>query len=278
MRAWVNGRLLEHPDEPAVAVTDRGFSTGDGVLESLKLVGGVPFALTRHLDRLSQSAHGLGLDGLDLDVVRRGVAEVVAGQDWALGRMRITVSRGVAPLATLSDTAAPTIAIVADAMAPQPASTTVATVPWSRNERGALTGLKTTSYAENVVALAYARARGAGEAVFANTRGELCEGTATNVFYVLGGRLRTPSLASGCLPGVTRALVLEWYGAREIDEPIEVIDRASEVFLVSTTRDVQAVRAWDGRKLPAPGPVTRAVAEAWRAREAADLDPHSHPG
>ncbi|GAB2857919.1 aminotransferase class IV [Nocardioides pacificus] len=273
MRAWVNGRLLEDPDEPAVAVTDRGFSTGDGVLESLKLLDGVPFALTRHLDRLAQSARGLGLDGLDLDVVRRGVADVVAGQDWALGRMRITVSRGIAPLAALAGTGRLTVAVVADEMAPQPATTAVATVPWVRNERGPLTGLKTTSYAENVVALAHARKAGAGEAVFANTRGELCEGTATNVFYVVDGELRTPSVAGGCLPGVTRALVLEWYGAREVDEPIDVIDRASEVFLVSTTRDVQAVHAWDGRELPAPGPVTRAVAEVWRAREEVDLDP-----
>ena len=63
------------------------------------------------------------------------------------------------------------------------------------------------------------------------------------------GELRTPTLASGCLAGVTRALILEWYGGREVDEPIEVIERASEVFLASTTRDVQAVAAWDGREL-----------------------------
>ena len=60
-------------------------------------------------------------------------------------------------------------------------------VPWTRNERAATAGLKTTSYADNVVALAYAKARGASEAIFGNTRGELCEGTGSNVFVVIDG-------------------------------------------------------------------------------------------
>ena len=112
------------------------------------------------------------------------------------------------------------------------------------------------------------RARsGASEAIFANLAGHLCEGTGTNVFYVVDGELRTPTLASGCLAGVTRALILEWYGGVEVDEPIEVVDRASEVFLASTTRDVQGVSRWDDRELPAPGPVTAEVAEMWRKRE-----------
>ncbi len=130
----------------------------------------------------------------------------------------------------------------------------MATVAWPRNERGAVAGLKTTSYAENVVALAEAKRRGATEAVLPNTQGHLCEGTGSNVFYVVDGDLRTPTLASGCLAGVTRDLVLEWCGAREVDEPLEVVERASEVFLTSTTRDVQGVSRWDDRDLPAPGP------------------------
>jgi branched-chain amino acid aminotransferase len=159
------------------------------------------------------------------------------------------------------------VIVVADAMSAWPETTAVATVSYPRNERGALAGLKTTSYAENVVALAEARARGASEAVFANLQGHLCEGTGSNVFYVVDGELRTPTLASGCLAGVTRALVLEWYGGREVDEPIEVVERADEIFLVSTTRDVQAVSRWDDRELVAPGPITREVRETWRRRE-----------
>jgi branched-chain amino acid aminotransferase len=92
--------------------------------------------------------------------------------------------------------------------------------------------------------------------------------------YVVDGELRTPTLSSGCLAGVTRALVVEWCGAREVDEPLAtVLDTASEVFLASTTRDVQAVARWDHRDLPAPGPVTRRCAETWAAREAETLDP-----
>ena len=103
--------------------------------------------------------------------------------------------------------------------------------------------------------------------MFANTVGDLCEGTGTNIFYVLDGELCTPTLASGCLAGITRALVLEWYGAREVDRPLELVrEQASEVFVTSSLRDAQPVVAWDARDLPV-GPVTRAVQEVWRSRE-----------
>jgi branched-chain amino acid aminotransferase len=140
-------------------------------------------------------------------------------------------------------------------------------VPWPRNERGALAGLKTTSYGENVRALARARERGASEAVFANLQGQLCEGTGTNVFYVLDGQLRTPTLASGCLAGITRRLVLDWYGAAEADVPIDEILHANEIFLTSTTRDVQGIQRWNDRELTAPGPVTTEVRKVWQERE-----------
>ena len=267
MRAWMNGELLSDATAPAVAVVDHGMTVGDGVFESIKVVDGLPFALTQHLERLARSAQGLGLPAPDEADVRRGVAAVLEGQDLPLGRIRITYTDGPSPLGSGRGDAAPTLIVVADSMKESAATTAVATVPWPRNERGALAGLKTTSYAENVIALAAARERGASEAIFANLAGHLCEGTGTNVFYVIDGELRTPTLASGCLAGVTRALVLQWYGGTEIDEPIEVVDGASEVFLVSTTRDVQGVSRWDDRELPAPGPVTTKVAELWRQRE-----------
>ncbi len=273
MRAWVNGRLLDDAATAAISVQDHGFTVGDGVFESVKVVHGRPFALTRHLDRLARSAAGLGLPTLDEDALRRGVAAVLEAEQLPLGRLRITCTAGAAPLGSARGDSAPTLAVVADAMTPWDGPTEVVTVPWPRNERGALSGLKTTSYAENVVALGYARERGAGEAVFANTAGNLCEGTGSNVFYVVDGELRTPTLSSGCLPGISRALLLEWHGAREVDEPVGVLGRATEIFLVSTTRDVQAVRRCDGRDLPAPGPVTAQCAAAWAIREAADLDP-----
>jgi branched-chain amino acid aminotransferase len=273
MRAWVNGDLLDDPLAPAVTVSDHGLTVGDGVFEAVKVVDGQPFALTRHLDRLARSAAGLGLPHVPFDDVRRGVKAVLAAEALPRGRLRITYTGGVAPLGSGRGENPPTLVVVADVLQPTPPTTTIATVPWPRNERGALAGLKTTSYAENVVALAHARAHGAGEAVFGNLAGNLCEGTGSNVFYVVGGELRTPTLASGCLAGISRALLLEWYGGREVDEPLGVLASADEIFLVSTTRDVQAVARCDERRLVAPGPVTAECRSVWRAREAAETDP-----
>jgi branched-chain amino acid aminotransferase len=267
MRAWIDGQLLEDPTAPAVSVFDHGLTVGDAVFEAIKILDGQPFALTRHLDRLHRSAAGLGIGPVDDALLREGVGAVLAGAPIGLGRIRVTVTGGPAPLGSGRGDARPTVVVAASEVPPFAETARVITVPWPRNERGALAGLKTTSYGENVVALAEAHRHGAGEAVFANTRGHLCEGTGTNVFYVVDGELRTPTLASGCLAGVTRALVLEWYGGVEVDEPIEVVaERASEVFLTSTLRDAQAVVAWNGRDLPF-GPVTRAVREVWRDRE-----------
>jgi branched-chain amino acid aminotransferase len=272
VRAWVNGKVLDDPSGPAVSVSDHGLTVGDGVFEAVKAVRGRPFALTQHLERLRRSAEGLGLPEPDLEEVRRAVGQVLEGTTDDLSRIRVTYTGGPAPLGSGRVDSEPTLVVVAAPLEPAAASTRVATVPWPRNERGALAGLKTTSYAENVVMLAYAQERGAGEAVMANLAGRLCEGTGSNVFYVVDGELRTPTLGSGCLAGVTRALVLEWCGGREVDEPIDVVRRASEVFLASTTRDVQPVSAWDDRELPAPGPVTRAAQEAWREREGTMLE------
>ena len=185
------------------------------------------------------------------------MAAVLDGEPMPLGRLRITVTAGPSPMGSGRGSGAPTVIVVAAPMDPNPETTTVVTVPWPRNERAALAGMKTTSYAENVVALAAAQEKGATEAVFANLQGHLCEGTGSNVFYVVDGELRTPTLAGGCLAGVTRRLVLEWVGGVEVDEPIEVAAGADEIFLVSTTRDVQGVTRWDDRELEAPGPVTR---------------------
>ena len=274
MRAWVNGQLLETPTAPAVSVADHGLTVGDGVFEAVKVVEGQPFALSRHLRRLATSARGLGLTPPDEDVVRRAVAEVVEGQELPLGRIRITLTGGVAPLGSGRGDAPQTLVVVAAPMDPNPPTTSAITVPWPRNEKGALAGLKTTSYAENVVALARAAEAGATEAIFGNTAGHLCEGTGSNVFYVVDGEVRTPTLASGCLAGITRELLLEWMpDVVEVDEPIDILERAGEVFLVSTTRDVQGVHQIDGRELAAPGPLTRRAMEVWKQREAESTDP-----
>ncbi|MCW2786918.1 MAG: 4-amino-4-deoxychorismate lyase [Marmoricola sp.] len=273
MRAWLNGVLLSDPEMARIRVDDHGFTVGDGVFEAVKVVDGKPFALTRHLDRLVHSSAGLGLPQPDSAEVRTAIAAVLDGEALPLGRLRITWTAGPAPLGSGRGGGPPTLVVVAAPMSPAAAATTVVRVPWVRNERSPVAGLKTTSYAENVVALAYAAQRGASEAIFANTVGNLCEGTGSNLCYVVGGEARTPTLASGCLAGVTRALVVDWCGVREVDEPLSVLDLAEEIFLVSTTRDVQPVSRIDDRDLPAPGPVTLAAMRAWATREAEGQDP-----
>ncbi|MER7556179.1 aminodeoxychorismate lyase [Nocardioides sp. NPDC126508] len=267
MRAWIDGQLLDNPAAPAVSIRDHGLVVGDGVFETLKVIEDQPFALDRHLDRLERSAAGLGLPTLDRGVITKGVEAVLGAAPTAYGRLRITVTGGPAPFGSGRVEVEPTIIIGLEDATPNPEETKVVSVPWRRNEHGATTGLKTTSYAENVIALAEAREHGATEAIFANTVGDLCEGTGSNVFYVLDGVLKTPTLSSGPLAGITRALVLEWFGAEETDEPLaEVEEYATEVFLTSSLRDVQAVTAWGTRTLP-HGPVTRAAQEAWRTNE-----------
>ena len=271
---WLNGDICDET-VARISVFDHGLTVGDGVFETMKVTGGVPFALTRHLRRLAQSAAGLGLPAPDLDELSRGAYEVLEASGRPdRARMRITVTGGVSPLGSQRGDQPLTIVIALAPLNDWGATAPVAFVPWTRNERGAMTGIKTTSYAENVRALAYAAERGASEAIFANTRGDLCEGTGSNVFLVLDGELVTPPLSAGCLAGVTRALVLEWFGGAERDVPASALAQATEAFLVSTTRNVQPVSTVDGVALPAaPGPVTEKAAQVFAARAAQSPDP-----
>ena len=272
MRAWCNGELVD-PSAPALSVLDHGVTVGDGVFEALKVVDNIPFALTRHLRRMTRSAHGLGLPEPDQEMVRQAIKATLADQDLELGLIRITYTAGISPLGSNRDTQSPTLVVVAKEVAPRTRRTAAVTVPWTRNERGALAGLKTTSYGENVVALAYAEERDATEAIFANSVGDLCEGTGTNVFCVFDGVVTTPPLTSGCLAGITRELVIEWYDVHERDITMAELAEADEVFLTSTTRDVQGLKRLDGRTLVKKQPVTKAVVEQWERGEAQDIDP-----
>ncbi|MEZ5157290.1 MAG: aminotransferase class IV [Candidatus Nanopelagicales bacterium] len=272
MWTWVNGELRAGAPS-AVSVIDHGFTVGDGVFETLKTRGGVPFALTRHLRRLNRSAVGLGLPPIDEAVVRRAVDEVVAAEPYAVGVLRITYTSGPGPLGSHRGDAGATLACVSMQGTLWPDLTRIAVSRWPRNDRSPLAGLKTTSYAENAVCLAEAQAAGASEAVLGNLAGNLCEGTGSNIFVVLDGQAYTPPLSDGCLAGITRDLVLQWCDVVERSLPLSVLDTADEVFLTSSTRDVHPVDRIDERVLPAPGPVTRSVAEAFRLRSAADPDP-----
>lgn len=270
---WISGRLVTE-GQACVSPFDHALLTGDGVFETTRVYRGRAFALTRHLDRLARSASFLRLPVPEAGVLRDAVEAVVEANGLTQGRLRITVTGGPSPMGPERGTAGPTVIVACGAESVWSPTTDVAVVPWPRNERGALVGAKSVSYAENVVAFAYARERGAGEAVFANLAGDLCEGTGSNVFLARGGRLLTPPLSSGCLAGVTRDLVLELVDVTEEAVPVGALAGADEAFLTSSTREVQAIRAVDGVVLPAaPGPLTTAAAEAFADLLGRDLDP-----
>ena len=273
MKVWLDGQILES-DLAKISVRDHGLTVGDGVFETLKVTAGVPFAMTRHLARLGQSAHRLGLQLPPESTLRRAAEGLIAAHaPGEVGRLRITVTGGDGPPDSDRGTSGPTLLMVVGPGSPRPASAGLATVPWARNERSAVAGAKTTSYAENVVALAYAKKHGAAEALFLDTRGHLCEGTGSNVFVVVDDRLVTPALSTGCLAGVTRGLVLQWCGGSEEELQLAALDAASEVFITSSTRDVQPVSLVDGRTYPTPGPVTASVMATFATRSGADQDP-----
>ena len=277
VRAWVNGELVD-PAAPSIAVLDHGVTVGDGVFETCKVVDSVPFALTRHLARMDRSLAGLGLPKADREVIEAGIRSVMAGEPIASGLLRFTVTAGAGPLGSDRLDSPLTYIVTAGPQKPNPATAKLVVVPWPRNERGATAGLKTTSYAENVLALAFARERGAVEALFANTAGNLCEGTGSNVFVVLDNEILTPDLASGPLAGVTRELVIAWcrHGGLTVRAeplPMSILQRAAEVFITSSTKDVMAVHAIDDRLVAAPGPVTARVAEIFSLMSSERPDP-----
>jgi len=189
---WLDGELVAAA-EARVSPFDHGLLVGDGVFETVRVYGGRPFAWTRHLDRLAHSASGLGLAVPDRGALRAAADAVLAANGHLDARLRITVTGGVAPLGSERGEAEPTVIVATSEVKPWPDSVRVVVVPWVRNDRGATAGLKTTSYAENVRALAYAHERGASEAIFANTRDELCEATGSNVFVVRDGVVATPA-------------------------------------------------------------------------------------
>lgn len=276
MLAHVNGNLV--PEETAaVAVFDHGLTVGDGVFETIAVRDGIVLALTRHVARLARSAAGLGLPSPDQTAIRAAVLETVAANPaLKLGAIRVTYTSGLGTVGSARGAEGATVVIGLRELAAYADSVPVITVPWPRNERGALAGLKTTSYAENAKALAEAHRQGADEALFANTAGNLCEGSGTNVFVALGGRLVTPPLSAGCLAGITRGLLIERcdLDIEERDLPMAALADADEAFLTSATRDVQAIEAVDGRRCPAaPGPLTKQAATAYAALLAREPDP-----
>jgi branched-chain amino acid aminotransferase len=256
-----------------IAGNDHGLLVGDGVFETLKVTERGAFAVRRHLNRLTRSAAALHLPPPDHLRIREAIDAVVDGRDFPRGKLRITYTGGRGPLGSEAAYGPPTLFAALAPADPAAPITSIVTAPWTRNERGALAGVKSTSYAENVRTLAYAAEKEASEAIFLNTAGHVCEGTGTNVFLVFEDTVVTPPLSSGPLPGITRELIMEWSPVEERDLTLEEAKRADEVFITSSMRDVQRIERWDDLIFSPVRPITEAVATAFDERSQADLDP-----
>ncbi|WP_193214104.1 aminotransferase class IV [Luteolibacter marinus] len=243
---WCNGEFLE--GKLPVSPGDRGLTHGLGLFETILATDGQPVELARHLARMAAGAERLGWR-LELEQVEGAMVELLGrrGLNTGRARLRLAVTAGTGDLRSLELGDDPRLWITAAPCPEPPESVSLWTSPFPRNERSPLAGLKCASYAENLFALDQARRSGADEALFYNTRGELCEAATANVFLVRDGCYATPPLSSGCLPGTMRARVME---QREVEErPLTAADleAADEVFLSSATRGLVRVSAIDGK-------------------------------
>lgn len=244
---WSNGRISQ---EAHVPVSDHGLTVGDGVFETIKTIDGQPFALTRHLQRLTNSAVGMRLPTPNDALIRNAVNELLNESSYPVGRLRITWTSGSGGAGSQrSKPIVPTLIITHDPASAWPANARVVTMDWPRNEQSPLVQLKTISYAENVLALDIAHASGGEEAIFFNHAGHLAEGTGSNVLLRSDDIWVTPPLVSGILAGVTRALAVEWCGVVERIVTRDEFLRCDEIVLTSTTRDLQAVGWVNGRAI-----------------------------
>ena len=258
--------------------SDRGFTLGDGVFETLRAYGGKPFRLGAHLARLVSGAETLGIP-LPLPAARiaEAVAETIAANDLTTGgaAIRITLSRGIGARGLLPPTdARPTLMIAATTYqppAPHPLSAVIVDV--RRNEHSPLARLKSLNYLDNVLAQRDAAARGADEAILLNTAGRLACAARANLFVLRGRTLLTPPASEGVLAGIARAEVLE--SVRELgigvhETPLErdALAAADEAFLSNSLMEIAGLGRIDGRAIGEGGigPTTARVAEAYRAR------------
>lgn len=265
---WLNGSLMPL-HEARISPLDHGLLVGDGVFETLVARNGQLFAVHEHWERLIHSCVIMGLKPVPEEVFITAMQAVLEANQLPNARVRFTLTSGDGPLGSDRGDSPGTVLVTSSALNTWPPTERVALSPWPRLENGALTGVKSTSYGDNVRALVHAKSRGCGEALLANTRGELCEGTGSNVFIVLDGKLVTPPLSSGCLAGVTRKLVIQACAqiglpCTEVAIPTAVLAECEEAFLTSSTRDVHPIAEIDGRALSVPGPITAQVQAAFQ--------------
>ncbi len=281
---WLNGHL-RLPAQARLDPADRGFLLGDGLFETMRAVSGRVPLLARHLARLDSGCRLLGLQPPRADVIASAITDLLGATSLSDAGVRLTLTRGPGPrgLAPLPE-ATPTLLIIAFALPPpvQPVRATIAQVT-RHNERSPLSRTKALGYLDAVLALREAYERGADEALLLNTRDRLACATAANLWAVRDGRLFTPPLDNGALPGITRGLLFEiapslGMDAREVPFAPTDLASAEEVFTTNSLRLATPIASIDGRPASggAPGPITSRIAAALRG--AAALEAPGHKG
>jgi branched-chain amino acid aminotransferase len=255
--ASVDG-VITLASEATIPATDEGLLRGDGAFEVIRIYSGQPFRLEEHLTRLERSASNLRLS-LDLEAVRadanRLLAHAGAGSDHEA--LRIVITRGGRRL------------LMTEPLHELPERVRLGSVTYSPTR--ILDGVKSLSYAANMLATRLARERGFDEALLVTPHGRVLEAPTSSIFWVTGDELYTPPLSDHILASITRALVVEVADAHEQECTLDDLFAADEAFLASTTREVQPVAAVDDRTFADVGPVTREVAVAVSDRIQAEL-------
>jgi branched-chain amino acid aminotransferase len=248
--------LVAPADETMIPVTEEGFLRGDGVFEVLRVYDGVPFALDEHLTRLERSTKNLRLgwsarrDELGQDVAR--LLDARGGSDFD-GCLRIVLTRGGRRL------------LITEPLPAMPEHARLAFVTYCPTR--ILDGVKSLSYASNMLATRCAKERGFDEALLVTPHGRVLEAPTSTIFWCTGdGALATPPLDDHILASITRAHVMEVTGAEERVCTPDDLRGATEAFLASTTREVQPVSAIEDIELAAPGTRTQEAAAGLRAR------------
>jgi branched-chain amino acid aminotransferase len=249
--ASVDG-VLTPTGEAMVPMKDDGLYRGDGAFEVIRLYEGKPFALVDHLDRLGRSAAAIEL-GFDRVALEREIAALLEAAGDVDGQLRLIVTRGGRRIAAT------------EPIPDHGETLCLATVTYQPTV--ILNGVKSLSYAANMQASRLAKADGADEAVLVRPDGTVLEPPTSAIFWVSGGgELRTPALSDGVLESITRDRLVKALDVAEGSWNVEDLRGASEAFLASTTREIQAVAAIDGRDLAAaPGPRTEAAQKAFAA-------------
>ena len=274
---WLDGNIL--PLERArIPVLDHGLLYGDGVFEGIRFYASVPFLLVEHLRRLRDSAHAIALDIPWNDNELAGVtAAVIDAFDGESGYIRMIVTRGEGPLGIdPASCKTPRLIVIASHLemahpATRAKGVRLVTATTRRLPPDGLDPrIKSLNYLNHILARIEASRAGADEAVLLNAQGRVAEGTADNLFIARDGRLLTPPVIDGALPGVTRALILRLAGEMGIEaceQSLATYDlyTADECFLTGTGAELIPVREIDGRPMKqCPGPLFQRCSQAFR--------------